>query len=78
MDNEQTYKDNLKYRSLKLMLRNSMSLKSKEAVSWRKSVRNYLQNFEDQWEGRNTPTWKIDDEVFDNLQRQAQSLMLDL
>ena len=72
------YKDHFKYKAIKAILKRSMPIKTPEMVEWRRSARRYLQNFQHQFEYQNLPTWKIDDEVFDTLQRKAQTLMVDL
>lgn len=72
------YKDNFKYKAILAILKKSMSVKTKEAISWRRSAKRYLKDFEHQFEYRNLPTWKIDDELFDSLQREAQKILIDL
>ena len=76
--NDEEYKTHFKYKAIKAMIKKSMKIKTPDAVSWRRSARRYLNNFEQQYTYRNLPTWKLDDEIFDRLQREAQSLMLEL
>ena len=72
------YKEHFKYKAIKAIIRKSMQLKNPEVVAWRKAARRYLENFEQQFKYQDLPTWKLDDELFDQLQRQAQSLLIDL
>lgn len=73
---EKPYQSHFKYVTIKAILSRLLHVKTPEAVAWRKSARKYLKDFELQWEYRNLPSWNIDTEVFDELQRKALSIFL--
>lgn len=72
------YEFDFKYVAMRAMLKRMLHVKSPEAIVWRRLARHYLENFETQWKHRDLPTWNIDTEVFEKLQRQAQSIMINL
>ena len=71
------WQDDFKYKAIRSILKRSMSVKTEEAVAWRRSARKYLQNFELQWKYKGLPTWDLDTEMFETLQRQAQKILND-
>ena len=72
------YQSDFKYVAMKALLKRMLQVKTPEALMWRRLARRYLENFPLQWKHRDLPTWNIDTEVFEKLQRQAQSIMIDL
>lgn len=72
------YEFDFKYVAMRAMLKRMLHVKSPEAIVWRRLARRYLEDFPLQWKHRDLPTWNIDTEVFEKLQRQAQSIMIDL
>ena len=72
------YQSDFKYVAMKALLKRMLQVKTPEALMWRRLARRYLEDFPLQWEHRDLPTWNIDTEVFEKLQRQAQSIMIDL
>ena len=72
------YQSDFKYVAMKALLKRMLQVKTQEALMWRRLARRYLEDFPLQWKHRDLPTWNIDTEVFEKLQRQAQSIMIDL
>lgn len=72
------YQSDFKYVAMKALLKRMLQVKTPEALMWRRLARRYLEDFPLQWKHRDLPTWNIDTEVFEKLQRQAQSIMIDL
>lgn len=78
MKQEEPYKEHFKYLSMKALLARLLHVKTPEALLWRRSARRYLKGFELQWNHRNLPSWNIDTEVFEELQRKALSIFLEI
>lgn len=72
------FKNDFKYVAMKAIFKRMQHVKTPEAIKWRRDARHYLENFKTQWAFRDLPTWGIDTEVFDSLQRQALSILITL
>ena len=75
-DETNDYRNQFKYVSMRKILLQMNDNKTSEALLWKKDARRYLKNFPLQFDSRKTISWDIDDEVFDSLQRRAQTILI--
>ena len=75
-DETNDYRNQFKYVSMRKILLRMNENKTAEALLWKKDARRYLKNFPLQFDSRKTISWDIDDEVFDSLQRRAQTILI--
>lgn len=70
------YRNEFKYRAIQGILKRVLDIKTVEALIWRRKARRYLKNFPYQWNYRHLSSWTIDNELFEELQFEAQTLMV--